>query len=443
MSPLNWTLGRGRKHLALWGAPLFLGASLLGSLGQVQAQTSTCSSPAGKCVLVSITVAGTDQFAVSVTNDASTQTIGSADITVPSAFTGISASNYGGATVSYSGNVIEVRDLGLAAGAQTTIVVSATPPPACTAQTYTWGFVAKQANNFQGPPGNDFTLDSRSILTTSVPGLTCHLAFLAQPSDAQKGSPISSVAGSTSGPPISVEVQDTNDSLVPVTGIGVALSITPGTGTAWAALGGTVSAATAAGIAKFSYPTIDTSGTDYTLAAEGSGISAGATSDTFSIFDVLTSCSAGTTCTGSDSNSQTEGRGSATTTTVSTSGGGLLEMSLGLPAITCSGYPSVSSTALAQEVNGSGDVTVTLEIGKTLVDESPNNGASFYEICFEDPANSFTDLNGSTVPAGTAGLLPDCSSTTSAPCVDSRTKARAGDVVITFTVPAGDPFYRG
>lgn len=46
------------------------------------------------------------------------------------------------------------------------------------------------------------------------------------------------------------------------------------------------------------------------------------------------------------------------------------------------------------------------------------------------------------VPAGDAGLLPGCSSTTPAPCVSARNKAKAGAVVITFITPTGDPLYR-
>jgi len=40
------------------------------------------------------------------------------------------------------------------------------------------------------------------------------------------------------------------------------------------------------------------------------------------------------------------------------------------------------------------------------------------------------------------GLLPDCSSTQGAPCVQARNKNNAGDVIVTV-LAVGDPVFKG
>ncbi len=435
-----------RARTALWAGPALAMLSLLVATVPAAAQSSTCSSSAGKCVLVDVASVGTSagEYSVTVTNEAGTQSLGSMDLTVPAGFSAISVSGLSFGSASISGNVVELRDLGLAPGGTMTFTVDATPPEACTAVTYTWGALAKQSNNFNGPPGNEFALDTDSQLSTTVPAVTCHLAFYEQPQDSQVGSAISGVAGDPSGPAVSVAVEDTSLNVVPVSGVTISLSVTQGV-----PLSGVTSSSTSAGLAAFAYPVIDTSGSSYTLTAtaEVGGISGPATSNSFSVFDVLQACTQGSVCSGSDTNSGTTGKDYATSISVSTSGGGLMGMSLLSPdVLSCSGYTAVSATALTEELGGTGTTTVTLYIGKGLVDASPNNGASFYQICFEYPASSgstFTDSSGDLVPAGTPGLLPDCSSTTSAPCVVSRNKTKAGVVEITFTTPSGDPFTRG
>jgi hypothetical protein len=80
-----------------------------------------------------------------------------------------------------------------------------------------------------------------------------------------------------------------------------------------------------------------------------------------------------------------------------------------------------------------------VRIDKVVVQAQPNNGVSFYRVCYESPT-SFTDRNGATV---TLGLLPDCPAVSGqAPCVMSMTKTKAGDVIETLKLPAGDPRFR-
>jgi hypothetical protein len=94
-------------------------------------------------------------------------------------------------------------------------------------------------------------------------------------------------------------------------------------------------------------------------------------------------------------------------------------------------------------------LTVTLQIDKSLVKSSGHPGASSWQICYAAPQTSpFTALpgtSGTTTIGGITfdtGLLPDCSSTSEAPCVQARHKGKAGDVVVKF-LALGDPYGRG
>ena len=92
-------------------------------------------------------------------------------------------------------------------------------------------------------------------------------------------------------------------------------------------------------------------------------------------------------------------------------------------------------------------LTVTLRIDKSLVNSSGHPGASSWQICYA-ATSSFTALpgtSGTTTIDGVTyntGLLPDCSSTHGAPCVQARNKNNAGDVIVTF-LAFGDPFGHG
>jgi len=105
--------------------------------------------------------------------------------------------------------------------------------------------------------------------------------------------------------------------------------------------------------------------------------------------------------------------------------------------------------------NGSGipqqgvTLTVTLRIDKSVVTSSGHPGASSWQICYAS-TESFNALAGTSQqnvtiggsPGYFTGLLPNCSSTQGAPCVQARNKNNAGDVIVTF-LALGDPFAHG
>ena len=444
-------LGHSRGlRVLLWAAPALLAIPLVGSVLPVQAASATCPSSTAGCVNVQIVpTSAAGEFNISLTNESSRQDLGSANITVPTGLTPLSVSGLNKGTATVSGDLIELRSLDIdPQQAREFSVFTTPPPPECSPVSYVWGIQAQESSDFQGDSDDYFAVDPNSQLTTTVSTGSCYLAFVAEPQDAQRLSGISSQAANPGGPPIEVAVES-GGSTVPLTGVGISLAFTSGTGTANATLAGTVSAFTSSGLASFSYPSTSSSGLGYTLtatAAPSNWSIAPGTSTPFDVFDFLTTCTASATCTGTASNSSTAGTQGATTSSVSSSGGsgGLLEISVLTTQIYCSGYTAASATVLSDVTGTGGTATVTLEIGKALVDASPNNGASFYQVCIQFPTSSgikFTGPSGPVAP-GDAGLLPDCSSTTPAPCVSTRNKAKAGEVVITFITPNGDPLYR-
>lgn len=133
-------------------------------------------------------------FTVTLTNsntspNVSTQSLGSANVTVPAAFTGITsviASTPTGKTwtANYVAPNVEFRAASsasaIAPGESVSATVTATAPSA--AGDYTWLTQARQSNNFSGPPGNAFIrVGSDPVVTVvgrlCIPGdATCRLS---------------------------------------------------------------------------------------------------------------------------------------------------------------------------------------------------------------------------------------------------------------------------
>jgi hypothetical protein len=385
-------------------------------------------------------------FSVTLANLTSQQQLGSANITVPAAFTGVSVADPAGpATATTSGNVVQLRDASLAPNGSIVLKVTATVPSACST-TYTWAVVAKQANDFNGPPGNDLTLNAQaSRLTTSV---TCGTALRfvtgREPADAKVATNITSVAFQPTGPAVQVEVVDGAGNRVTTSTatISIALGATLDSGT----LHGTLTASASAGVATFSSLSIDGPGT-YSLQASSSGLTP-ATSDTFEIGEVFQFCSEDTPCTAGIANGKTRFDVSAPGNAQTDAGFLVLSNGIGVD-IDCGGYDELTATQTV--IDGPNRAkTVTSTIDKSVMNAQPNNGASFLQMCFgapyeftPRPGSTLTpvDTNGDGVKDFFYGLLPDCGA---APCVASRNKTNAGDGVIVTKTPVSalDPAYR-
>jgi hypothetical protein len=433
---------KGRFAIAAASVAVVAGGILAAAGASAAGATSsgTCNS-SGKCYLAVVApqsaVAGESHaFTVTVTNEATTQTLGSVQVTAPSGFVVTGAS---GGTASYTSGAALFLNLGLSHGQSATLTVDTTVP--CTGSTSAWGTQAKQSNQFNGS-GNDFVLDPLSSLAASVTG-SCSLVFVGQPNGTAAGSQITTQVGSTGSPP-SVEVLDGAGNLLTSSTAAVTMAI--GSNPASGTLSGTTTVDAVAGIASFAGLSIDQTGTGYTLGASSPGITS-ATSSYFAIWGVLQGCSGGK-CSGSSSTKTTTG----TVTTSSASPGQFLGVGLGGASFSCGGsYQPVSDPLSFDVLSQSGTAdpnaqfAVKLQVSKQVVQSSGHPGASTWQICFGSNV-PFTALPNT---AGTAtignvtyytGLLPDCNNTeTNVPCVQSRNKDNAGNVIVTF-LGSGDAF---
>ena len=418
-----------------------LTAGVLSSTAAGAASSSCVSS--GKCYLTTVapqsTVAGVSQaFSVTVTNEATTQRLGSVQVTAPPGFVVTGAS---GGTASYTSGSALFLNLGLTNGQSATLIVDATAP--CSGGTSPWGIEAKQSNQFNGS-GNDFVTDPASSLAATVSG-SCSLAFLNQPNGTAVGGSITTKVG-PGGSPVSVEVLDGAGHLLTTStaAVTVAIGSNPGSGT----LSGSMTVDASAGVASFSDLSINQTGTGYTLVATSTGITP-ATSTYFDIWGVLQSCS-GPQCSGSSQTKTTSG-----TVTTSSATGQFLGVALGGVSFSCgSSYQPVSDPLSFDVLSPSGSAdsqaqfSVSLEVSKQVVQSSGHPGASTWQICFGSNV-PFPVLPGTTSGTTTiggvtyyTGLLPDCNNTqTNAPCVQARTKDNAGNVIVSF-LGSGDAFGR-
>jgi hypothetical protein len=406
------------------------------------------------------------QVAITITNRASEQRLGSADVAVPDgvALTGSpllasSQSPFGG-TVSAAPGVIRLRNLSLKPGRSVTVTVAAQIECSAAHPAYAFTVVAKQANDFNGT-GNDFTISGLQPALDVVGA--CALSFQAQPADAQRNSAITSEVFLPTGAPVSVAVVDGSGSATvawwtaPVTlGLGSNPGGAPG-------LGGTTSATPVAGVASFSPgPILGVSASGYRLTASSPGIvAAQPLSGTFTVVDSGVRCTAGQSCTAAS----TATKSTASVSGLATGANDLLRVSLGSPTATafvCAGYTTTTEvldfdlTSLTGGVAG-GPKTAAFTLRAPFV----TRAADRYEACFLSPL-PFTTKSGAPAQAvdtdgnGSAdsfvGLLPTCSSCGDddrsrsrvtvcppPPYVASKVKDRYGNVTLTIIAPPGDP----
>jgi hypothetical protein len=427
------------RHRTAWLGALVAVAALAVPSGAVAATkpfslvVSPSSVPAGTVASMSLTL----------TNRTSQQMLGSADVTVPTGLTVQSVSIPAPAGASVSGSTIRLRNLSVPPGASATATAQVAVPCAA-AGTLTWGIVAKQANDFNGTPGNNLTLDpSTSSVTTTVSG-ACSLRFAAQPQDARVDEHITAADFDPSGPPVQVEVVDGSGARVTSSTASIAMSVTGGAGTAH--LAGTTPVAAVAGVASFADLSVDAAGT-YRLRASSPGI-ASASSDQFVVQQVAVECFEDVDC-----NAEASTQRSTVDATAFANGGidaGFLQLSLDTGfRPDCAGYDEYSAD-WASVIGPDRSKLITFAIAKQVMNASPNNGASFLQMCFAAPfrfaprpGSTLQELDLDAVPGADTfvALLPDCGAP---PCVSARHKDNAGRGIIEAKAPGGtdDPAYR-
>jgi hypothetical protein len=382
---------------------------------------------------------------LALTNTSTQQRLGAADVRLPAGLvadtsvaarpTVVVAPSGGGApTATLVGSTIRLRDLNAAPLSVVTVAVTVTAGPG----THVLTTVAKQANNFSGPPGNDL------VLLGSAPSVTTdgclQLRFRTQPGDSERDQLIP--WASDLGPP-QVDVTDTAGN--PVTVAGLAVTVTLGTDpTGTDPLTGTRTVATGAdGVATFADLRISRSAEGYTLTASAPDF-APVTSTPFDVYDDL--CAAGERCETSAGDLATDQLRATASGTAGAGGGGLIVSTQ--PPVGGSGGcapppPGEKYTPLPTEVSlfgtpGVVDKLVTIRVSKEYDQTFPQNGAAHYQICArpEEPTSVYSVFldryTGQQVGVGEWGYLPDCAAISEPTvCVVSRTK-NAADVLVTL-----------
>jgi hypothetical protein len=390
-------------------------------------------------------------FTVRLQNDTGTQQIGSANVTVPAAFTIASAPTADrGVLLAPLGNTLRLRDLNVPPGDSVTVTLDLRLPCVSGPATYAWAAQLKQSNDFNGT-GNDLSPPPAAAFENVVTG-ACALRYVAggAPAGAVKGQAIRADAFQPgSANLVSVEAVDGRSP-------DLAERLGWFSGPVALALGQTnypgqlvqspdpVSAS--AGVARFSASSITAAGV-YRLRASttAGGFAASdprALSAAFQIVDVAAACAA--VC------SATLGATTITGAAGTDTGLVLLSRNVG-PDPSCAGYePPVADAWYEFQVTAQRDKTIVVNYTKPQMRVVKN--ASALEICFATPGpDSFPAKNGAAPfdydgdgPAeGFVGLLPDCPAIPTHPCVINRGNLKGGGGFIEFFVPSdlGDPRY--
>jgi hypothetical protein len=412
-------------------------------------------------------------FTLTIVNTTKTQQIGSANLSAPSSFSLISAVSAipGGGTATIAGSTggtVQLRNLALPPGGARTATFTAEVP--CANGDYTWSIIAKQSNNFSGPPGNNFTLTPppASDLVTNVSG-QCTLEWVAQPQDARTGDRITNTQYDdflgTPGPDfIEVEVlsapyssNPADPTLVSFSTDQITLDFGNDASGGTATLGGTVSVNADGGVATFDPgPTIDVAGPNYTLVASApsnSFIDDSPPSSPFDISDAVCEVKNGTCTTPLTGVGGTRARATIEDSTVD---GGFVAVSVGvlIDAVYCSGYtPPPGEQAVAILPSGlAGDPTLFVEatLDASTVDAGTVSWSQL-KVCWAQ-TSPFIGLNGPAPEVTIAGelqrqdLLLGCDPSGKdlvAPCqLPSIRDNRTGAVTLRVFASGTDPYKR-
>lgn len=434
----TWWPGSRPRALVVLVATLLVWTSITSAVAAAAEKSFSATLPPEPLVAGgSYGIAPRDPITLTITNTSNQAQLGSANVTLPDglALTAVSVVPVTGLATPV-GQVIQLRNLNLQPGFSAVVSVSAQVECAANQAPYTWTFLVKQANDFNGSPGNNLTGTNP---TSTVFG-NCQLEFSKQPAHSEKTpTAITSVIYDPDGAPVTVSVvDDESDQTVSWWSGTVTLTIGDlpvGANPTPLTLGGSP----IDGSIEFA-PTIDISATGYSLIATAVATpetpsagtdTAGLESDNFNIVDDATICGASEGC------SATAGKGQKTEVTVDASSNGaagdLVILSINDPTVTvnCTGYVETSDVVIFNVTGPDGETPApdrskltTLTLAAAFVTKS----ASKYQVCYDDGSGP--------------RLIPTCSTKIPAPCVVSKALDRTRRLVIVVSSPPGDPRLR-
>jgi hypothetical protein len=410
------------------GVVLALAAVAIGVISAAQAGTSTkyyvaSFAPAfaepGVKHTYTLTITNCGPASAGCANLVSSQTLGSANVTIPAGYTAALAPG-AGAVWSIDSGIVTFRagkTPSLAPGASISVKLDVTPNQVggsyCYAggDGYAWPSRVKQSNNFSGT-GNDF------IRLGNDPTLTvASLVYTTQPTNSE-------IDPAKINDPTGVVVTVEDGCGKPQAGASGSLSV--GMGKNPNASGGTLLGTTtvplSSGAATFTTLSIDKPGSGYTLEAspETGNASLGYLSTVESTpFNVMTVCSTTNTPGCHTSNAATQ------VDAAIPPAGSTIGLSLGSPSevAQCAGKTSLGSIAsIVPDYKNPGIVVVTLTYGSGL---ATTPGVSSYIAC--------VFKNGAWM------ALSSCTGQNGPPCVDSKQHSNNGPLVIVLKLPSDDP----
>jgi hypothetical protein len=274
----------------------------------------------------------------------------------------------------------------------------------------------------------------------------CKLVFTTPPKDAKVGDPVTGAPfdPSITAPAVAVTVEYTSTNLPATTySDPIVITLIPSnTNTATGTLSGTTSVVPTNGVATFGGISIDAFGSYKLEATSGTRVTLG-DSDPFTIWTYTKKCTPGEECgTVLDATDESVNLSDSSLS-------GTLAFSVGAentanPCV-ASLKGKLSKAQFGPNVTQIGGITlsggrklVTLTYSKAYVMRQSDNGASFYQVCYQSDT-PFTPLGGGDQV--TTGLLPPCDAQVSfVPCIASKSKnSGSGTVIIQLVLPGSDP----
>ncbi len=384
---------------------------------------------------------GRNPILLTIRNTSSTAALGSANVTLPAGvlLTGASVSPTGDATP--VGQVLELRNLNLGAGSSAQVYVSAQVECGSNHLGYAWTIQAKQANDFNGTPGNDLVGNNPE---TSI-SENCVLIFSHQPAHSERLAVITDKiydSDPNHSNPVTVAVR-TSDGLETVSWWSGEMALVKGNDPTLgdiAVLTGTSPSFVGSGYFEFK-PTLNISASGYTVVANATptdtasqGTQASVTSAAFNIVDDAFICEAAVAC------SATAGVGQKTEAKVQASANGAAG-DLVILAINplddplynvlnsssvCNGYVATSDIIVfnVADFTGAGTSTRSKITNLKLLAQYVNKSASKYQVCYDDSSGPI--------------LLQTCAAKNPVPpCVISKALDKSKNLVIVVSSPGG------
>ena len=201
---------------------LFRGLRARGKWAVFLAATLTvcfaATASAGGCKLYSVVMSGSvnssgTTVSAVFTNESHPQQLGSANLTAPAGYTISAATVSQGTATVVGGDVVQLRSLSLQPKKSLTVTLTIS---ASACSTEPWSVEAKQANSFNGKPGNDLKLDTaKSNLLTSLCSAPCskNASCTAAIKNSGGGVNIAAGSGTTAG---SVQAAANTSTLTPL-----------------------------------------------------------------------------------------------------------------------------------------------------------------------------------------------------------------------------------